>query len=264
MPAMTNLQMGTVYLVGAGPGDPDLLTVKAQRLLSRCDALVYDSLVPNEVLDLVPDQCEKKFVGKRRGYHSFPQPKTNSLLFELAKRHSCVVRLKGGDPFLFGRGGEEASYLQRHSVSVEIIPGVTAGIAAPAYFGIPVTHRLAGSSVTFVTGHEEVDKRRPAVNWNALAQGSDGLVIYMGLHNLNQIVEMLLEGGMDPATPSAVIQQGTVVGQRLLKSPLLDLVSCVQREEFVSPAIVLIGELINFQVEACAPEPANVTMPIPF
>ena len=154
---MTETQLGTVYLVGAGPGDPDLLTVKAQRLITQCDALVYDSLIPKELLDLASDSCELYFVGKRRGHHSMPQPKTNSVLLEMARNHACVVRLKGGDPFLFGRGAEEAAFLDRHDVPVQVVPGVTAGIAVPAYSGIPIMHRLAASSVTFVTGHQGFD-----------------------------------------------------------------------------------------------------------
>ncbi len=261
---MNDLQQGTVYLVGAGPGDPDLLTVKAQRLLSQCGALIYDSLVPVEVLDLVAGSCERHFVGKRRGHHSVPQAKTNAVLLEMARRHDCVVRLKGGDPFLFGRGAEEAAYLYRHGVPVEVVPGVTAGIAVPAYSGIPVTHRLAGSSVTFVTGHEGVDKQRVGVNWKALATASDGLVIYMGLHNLRHIVAELIHGGLDGSTPSAVIQQGTVIGQRLLKVPLSQLVEKVETMGFTAPSIIMIGVAVNFQVEACSPPLAHVTMPISF
>ena len=261
---MNQMKLGTVYLVGAGPGDPDLLTLKASRLLSQCDALVYDSLVPNEILSLVPDSCDSKFVGKRRGHHSVPQAKTNAILLELASRYECVVRLKGGDPYVFGRGGEEAAYLSRRGVNVEVVPGVTAGIAAPAYLGIPVTHRVVGSSVTFVTGHEEIDKKRPAVNWQALAHASDSLVIYMGLHNLESIVDALLTGGLDPMTPSAVIQQGTVVGQRYLKSSLDELVGRVKEEGFISPSIVVVGKVVDTQIEAAAPPPANVTMPIVF
>ncbi len=261
---MTEAQYGTVYLVGAGPGDPDLLTVKAQRLISQCDALVYDSLVPQEILELVSDSCQLYFVGKRRGQHSVPQSKTNSVLVDMARSLSCVVRLKGGDPFLFGRGAEEAAYLERQGVPVEVVPGVTAGIAVPAYAGIPVTHRLAGSSITFVTGHEDFDKRRPFVNWQALAKASDGLVIYMGLHNLSYIVNELLIGGLCPSTSSAVIQQGTVIGQRCIKAPLNELVRQVNKLQFHSPSIVMIGSYIDFQVEACSPEPANVTMPILF
>ena len=255
---------GIVYLVGAGPGDPELLTVKAHRLLQACDALVYDSLVPREVLDLVPEHCERHFVGKRRGHHSVPQPSTNAVLVELSARHACVVRLKGGDPFLFGRGGEEAAHLVKHGVRVEVVPGVTAGIAAPAYAGIPVTHRRAGSSVTFVTGHEEIDKRRPSVNWLSLASASDGLVIYMGLHNLPRIADELMAGGLSPETPVAVIQQGTVAGQRCLQAVLSTIAERARQEQFASPSIVVVGDVVKEQISACAPEPAAVTMPIPF
>ena len=185
---MNHDQLGVVYLVGAGPGDPDLLTVKGHKLISQCDALVYDALVPNEILKLVNDQCRCFFVGKRRGHHSTPQLKTNALLLELVKEYKIVVRLKGGDPFVFGRGGEEAAYLKKNGIAVQVVPGITSGIAAPAYFGIPLTHRLAGSSVTFVTGHEGIDKHRPEVNWEALAQAGNTLVIYMGVHNLSYIV----------------------------------------------------------------------------
>ena len=261
---MTDVKTGTVYLVGAGPGDPELLTVKAQRLLNKCDALVYDSLVPKEVLNLVPERCERHFVGKRRGHHSVPQPSTNSVLVDLAQKHGCIVRLKGGDPFLFGRGGEEAAHLAQRGIDVQVVPGVTSGIAAPAYAGIPVTHRNAGSSVTFVTGHEEIDKRRPSVNWRSLATASDGLVIYMGLHNLPRIADELIAGGLAANTPAAVIQQGTVEGQRCLKAPLGDIAEAARLQAFRSPSIVVVGAVIEQQVESCAPSPAAVTMPIPF
>ncbi|EDY37669.1 uroporphyrin-III C-methyltransferase [Cyanobium sp. PCC 7001] len=255
---------GRVYLVGAGPGDPELLTLKAHRLLRQCDALVYDSLVPKALLDLVPSHCERRFVGKRRGHHSVPQPSTNAVLVELAASHRTIVRLKGGDPFLFGRGGEEAAHLAQHGIPVEVVPGVTSGIAAPAYAGIPVTHRRAGSSVTFVTGHEEIDKARPGVNWQGLARSSDGLVIYMGLHNLERICQELMAGGLEPSTPAAVIQQGTVRGQRSLVAELGSLAERVEREAFSSPSIVVVGAMVAERVEACAPVPADAEMPIPF
>jgi len=253
-----------VYLVGAGPGDPELLTLKAHRLLRQCDALVYDSLVPKALLDLVPESCERHFVGKRRGHHSVPQPRTNAVLVELAGRCRLIVRLKGGDPFLFGRGGEEAAHLAAKGVPVQVVPGVTAGIAAPAYAGIPVTHRRAGSSVTFVTGHEEIDKGRPGVDWRGLARSSDGLVIYMGLHNLRRIAEELIAGGLAADTPAAVIQQGTVRGQRQLISVLGQLADRVEELGLASPSIVVLGEVVAQRVPACAPDPADVEMPIPF
>ena len=260
---MSRGQFGTVFLVGAGPGDPDLLTVKAQKLISKCDALVYDSLIPLQLLELVPKHCQLHSVGKRRGHHSVLQRTTNDILFHLAKSCSCIVRLKGGDPFLFGRGAEEAAYLHEKGVPVQVVPGVTSGIAAPAYVGIPITHRLAGSSVTFVTGHEGINKKRPAVNWRFLAKSSDGLVIYMGVHNLRFISAELIAGGMHPETSAAVIEQGTVIGQRFIKVPLIKLFDRVQEEKIISPAIVVIGSVVDFQVEACSPEPAEVTFPIP-
>ena len=261
---MNNDQHGTVYLVGAGPGDPDLLTVKAQRLLSQCQAVVYDALVPKEILNVASDESELVFVGKRRGHHVMPQVKTNKLLLDLAKRHKLIVRLKGGDPFIFGRGGEEAEYLQANGISMEVVPGITSGMAAPAYFGIPLTHRLCASSVTFVTGHEGVDKRRPSVNWKALAKATNTLVVYMGVHNLPHIVHELLQGGLSPSTPSAVIQQGTVLGQRFLKTTIDNLVQAVEKEKFMSPSILIIGEVVDLRVESCSPKPPNITMPISF
>lgn len=257
------MSSGIVYLVGAGPGDPDLLTLRAHRLLQRCDALVHDALVPLELLELLPEGCAVHPVGKRRGHHSVPQPSTNELLVELAGRHRCIVRLKGGDPFLFGRGGEEAAYLASRGIAVEVVPGVTAGIAAPAYAGIPVTHRRAGSSVTFVTGHEEIDKDRAGVDWRGLARSSDGLVIYMGLHNLHRIAEELLAGGLAAETPAAVIQQGSVSGQRLLIAPLAELADAADAQQISAPAIVVVGQVVAERVEACAPLPAPVTMPQP-
>ncbi len=251
-------------MVGSGPGDPDLLTVKASRLLRQCDALVYDALVPQEILKLAKKECECIFVGKRRGHHSTSQSKINALLLELAKHHKSIVRLKGGDPFVFGRGGEEAIFLHEQGVSVQVVPGITSGIAAPAYFGIPLTHRLTGSSVTFITGHEGVDKLRPSANWRALAKSSNTLVIYMGVHNLQFIVNELLIAGLSPKVPAAVIQQATVTGQRCLKTSLATLVEDVRINQFQSPSIVIIGEIINFQTNSCAPPPAEVTMPTIF
>ena len=250
----------SVYLVGAGPGDPDLLTVKAKRLLTTCDALVYDSLIPTGILKLAPASCKRYFVGKRCGNHSLTQNQINELLIDIAKENFCVVRLKGGDPFMFGRGSEEAKYLVENKINVEVVPGITSGIAAPAYVGIPVTHREAGSSVTFVTGHEDKKKLNPSVNWRALAKATDGIVIYMGMHNLSYIIKELLEGGRNANTPVVIIQQGTLLSQRYIKSSLIKLLEEKNPDIIVSPSIIIIGEVINYQVEECSPETSTINI----
>ena len=186
---------GIVYLVGAGPGDPELLTLKALRLIKSCDALVHDALISEEIIKETNKNAEIFNVGKRAGKCSVPQADTNSLILKLAKEGKNVVRLKGGDPFVFSWGGEEVSFLEKNGISVEIVPGITSGIAAPSNFGIPLTHREAGSSITFVTGHEDINKDKKTVNWRLLAKSSDGLVIYMGLRNIEFIVKELLLGG---------------------------------------------------------------------
>ena len=254
----------TVFLVGAGPGDPGLITVRGLDLVRRADVLVLDRLAGDQLpLEAKPD-CLLIDAGKAPGRVAMTQDEINACLVEHGRTGALVVRLKGGDPFLFGRGGEEAAHLVRHGVPVEVVPGVTAGIAAPAYAGIPVTHRSAGSSVTFVTGHEEIDKGRPGVDWRGLARSSDGLVIYMGLHNLRRICAELLAGGLSAETPAAVVQQGTVVGQRLLLSTLAELADQAEQQGFASPAIVVVGQVVSQRVAACSPEPAAVEMPIPF
>ena len=255
--------LGKVYLVGAGPGDPELLTLRAHRLLCSCDALVYDALVPAQLLALPGEACNRVYVGKRRGHHSVPQPSTNQVLTELATTHRCIVRLKGGDPFLFGRGGEEAAHLDDLGIPVEVVPGVTAGIAAPAYIGLPITHRLAASSVTFVTGHEEVDKQRPKVDWRALARATDTLVIYMGIHHIRGIVAELMAGGQDPLTPVAVIQQGATALQKSLIGTLAGLPGMVEGEGIQAPAIVVIGAVVDERVPACAPALPDAEIPLP-
>ncbi len=261
---MSSAALGTVYLVGAGPGDPELLTLKAHRLLRSCDALVYDSLVPKALLDLVPEACERHFVGKRRGHHSVPQPSTNAVLVTLAARRRTIVRLKGGDPFLFGRGGEEAAHLAAHGVPVQVVPGVTAGIAAPAYAGIPVTHRRAGSSVTFVTGHEEIDKDRPGVDWRGLARSSDGLVIYMGLHKPRADLRGADRRRPAGRHPSRRDPAGHGAGTAGSGGPPGGPGGAVAAEGFASPSIVVVGQVVAERVEACAPQPADAEMPIPF
>ena len=240
---------GIVYLVGAGPGDPELLTLKALRLIKNCDALVHDALIPHEIIKEAGKNTEIFHVGKRAGKCSVPQDTTNSLILELANSGKTVVRLKGGDPFVFSRGGEEVSFLEKNGILVEIVPGITAGIAAPTYFGIPLTHRDGASSVTFVTGHEHIDKQKKSVNWRKLAKSSDSLVIYMGIRNIEFIVEELLLGGLDKNTKCAVIQEATLKNQKCIIEELKNLVKTIRDRNFTSPAIVVIGKIVNFKIK---------------
>lgn len=239
--------VGKVYLVGAGPGDPGLLTVKGKTLLEQADVVIYDALVSPEILAIISPHAEKINAGKRRGRHSLPQTETTELLRIKAETNAIIVRLKGGDPFVFGRGGEEMADLVKAGVDVEVIPGITSGIAAPAYAGIPVTHRQYNSSVTFVTGHESTEKYRPTVNWQAIAQGSETIVIYMGVHNLPTIIPQLLIGGMTDDTPIAMIRWGTRPEQTQLISTLGEIVEQIRATEFQAPAIAVIGRVVDLR-----------------
>lgn len=239
--------LGKVYLVGAGPGDPGLLTIKGKTLLEFADVVIYDALVSPQILDLINPQAEKIHAGKRRGRHSLLQEETTQLLIEKAQTYAVVVRLKGGDPFIFGRGGEEMEDLIQAGVPVEVVPGITSGIAAPAYAGIPLTHRDHSSSVTFVTGHETAGKYRPSVNWEALAKGSETIVIYMGVHNLPYIIQQLTEAGQSPETPVALIRWGTRPDQEELIGTLETIVQKVEETGFEAPAIAVIGSVVNFK-----------------
>ncbi|MEM9089950.1 MAG: uroporphyrinogen-III C-methyltransferase [Cyanobacteria bacterium P01_F01_bin.53] len=239
--------MGKVYLVGAGPGDPGLLTVKAKTLIECADVIVFDALVSDPILQLINPRTERIHAGKRRSRHSMSQEDITQLLFEKAHEHAVVVRLKGGDPFVFGRGGEEMNDLMAAGLSVEVIPGITAGIAAPAYAGIPVTHRGYSSSVTFVTGHESAGKYRPKVNWEAIAQASETIVVYMGVHNLPSITQSLLKAGLPKDTSVALIRWGTRPEQEELVGNLADIVEKVAANDFKAPAIAIIGKVVELR-----------------
>jgi len=242
---MNQSHMGKVYLVGAGPGDPGLLTLKGKVLLEHANVVIYDALVSPKILAMIHPQAEKINAGKRRDRHSLLQEETTQLLIEKAQTHAVVVRLKGGDPFVFGRGGEEMADLINAGVAVEVIPGITSGIAAPAAVGIPLTHRQYSSSVTFVTGHEMVGKYRTQVNWAAIAQGSETIVIYMGVHNLSYIVEQLTEAGLNLATPVALIRWGTRPDQEQLIATLATVVEQIEMTGFEAPAIAVIGKVVD-------------------
>lgn len=238
-------QIGKVYLVGAGPGDPGLLTLKGKALLECADVVVYDALVSSPILAMINPAAEQINAGKRKGMHSLIQEEITQLLIEKAQTATIVVRLKGGDPFIFGRGGEEMVDLVQAGVPVEVVPGITSGIAAPAYAGIPLTHRSHSSSVTFVTGHEGAGKYRPAVNWQALAHGSETIVIYMGIHNLPYIVEQLQTAGLPAQTPVALVRWGTRPEQEELTGSLATIVQQVEATQFGAPAIAIIGSVVN-------------------
>jgi uroporphyrin-III C-methyltransferase len=238
-------KLGKVYLVGAGPGDPGLMTLRGKALLECADVVIYDALVSPAVLGMINQLAEQIDAGKRMGRHSLLQEETTQLMIDKAQENAVVVRLKGGDPFIFGRGGEEMEELMKAGISVEVVPGITSGIAAPAYAGIPLTHRLYSSSVTFVTGHEAVAKYKPAVNWNAIAHGSETIVIYMGIHNLPYIAEELTKAGLSKDTPIALVRWGTRPEQEELIGELGTIVEKVEKNGFQAPAIVVIGAVVK-------------------
>ncbi len=233
-------QPGRVWIVGAGPGDPGLLTVRGREALFAADVVVYDRLIPAELID----GTEAVYVGKRAGDHAVPQPDINKLLVELAREGKRVVRLKGGDPFVFGRGSEEAEALAAEGIEFEVVPGPSSAMAALAYAGIPVTDRRFASSVAVVTGHCSPDK---TVNWRALATAVDTIVVLMGLANIAHIVDELIEGGRSPSTPAAVIQDGTLPTQRVVDSDLGHLGDAVAAAGIASPAILVIGEVVQLR-----------------
>ena len=237
---------GVVHLVGAGPGDPGLLTVRAVELLGAADVVLYDRLIPPEALAHAP-QAELVYVGKEGEGPQFPQDDTHRLLLEHARAGKRVVRLKGGDPFVFGRGGEEALVLAEAGIPFEVVPGVTAGVAAPAYAGIPVTHREVASGVAFVTGHEDPSKPESAIDWPALARFPGTLVFYMGVRSLPRIAERLIAEGRPADEPVAVVERGTLPGQRTLLATLDDVAERAAAEQIRAPAITLVGEVAGLR-----------------
>ena len=237
--------LGKVYLVGAGPGDPGLMTLKGKGLLACADVVIYDALVSPEVLEMINPEAEQINAGKRMGRHSLLQEVTTQLLIEKAENHAIVIRLKGGDPFIFGRGGEEMAELVAAGIPVEVVPGITSGIAPAAYAGIPLTHRLYSSSVTFVTGHESAGKYKPQVNWQAIAHGSETIVIYMGIHNLPYIVEQFTLAGLSLDTPIALVRWGTRPEQEELIGELGTIIKQVEEKGFLAPAIAVIGAVVK-------------------
>lgn len=244
---MTNTQPGTVYLVGAGPGDPGLLTLKARDCLAKADVVVYDYLANPVFLDFAREGADRLYVGKKGGCHTRSQEEITRLLVDLAREGRTVTRLKGGDPFVFGRGGEEAEALAEAGVPFEVVPGVTAAVAVPAYAGIPLTHRDLTATVAFVTGHEDPGKETSSIAWDRLATGVGTLVFLMGVGNLPVIAERLMANGRSGDTPTAVIRRGTVVEQRTVTGPLRDIARIVQEAGLTPPAVIVVGEVVSLR-----------------
>ena len=238
------MSAGRVYLIGAGPGDPGLLTLRGKALLARADVVVYDYLVSPRLLEYAPARAERIYVGKRAGAHTLSQEEINRLLVERAGSGATVARLKGGDPFVFGRGGEEALALVDAGIPFEVVPGVTAGIAAPAYAGIPVTHRQLASGVGLLTGHEAPDKEESSLDWRALANWKGTLSFYMGTENLSPICEKLVAEGLDPQTPAAAIRWGTTPSQRVVTATVKTLAAAAQSAGLEPPVMIVIGRVV--------------------
>ena len=238
---------GTVYLVGAGPGDADLLTLRAARLLAQADVVVYDHLVSGEVLALIGKQAERIYVGKERARHSMAQIDINRLLVQQALRGGSVVRLKGGDPFVFGRGGEELQVLAAAGVPFQVVPGITAACGVASYAGIPLTHRDLAQSCTFVTGH--LKDGSCDLDWPALARPRQTVVIYMGLSGLATICQQLIAHGLPADWPAAVVAQGTLASQQVVSATLATLADAVARAGLQSPCLTIVGEVVRLRDE---------------
>lgn len=236
--------MGKVYIVGAGPGDVELLTLKAYKLIKSADAILYDRLINQEILFLAKPNCELLYVGKEDGKHIIEQEKINELLLRYAHTKDTVVRLKGGDPFVFGRGGEEALFLAQHGVEVEVVPGVSSAIAVPSYAGIPLTFRGISSSFAVITGHEDPRKEHSDIDWGSL-KGINTLVFLMAVKNRQEIAKKLIEVGRDPKEPVAFIERGTTHEQRIVISSLLEVSQ--SPPEVNPPAVMVVGKVVKLR-----------------
>ena len=236
---------GKVFLVGAGPGDPSLITLRAVELIKKSDVVLYDRLVSKKILSMIPKKAAAVYVGRAVGDDYKHQDSTNDLMVKYAKTKRCIVRLKGGDPIMFGRGGEEAEYLKKNKIKFEIVPGITSGIGSATYAGIPLTHRKFASSVVFVTGHEDFEKSKEAVRWKKLAKSTDTIVVMMGLSRLGTICKQLVSGGMDKKIPVAVIQDGTTSKQKMVIGTVSDIAQKVKRSKIEPPSIIIIGKVVS-------------------
>ena len=242
---MSKKKSGKVYLVGAGPGDPDLLTFKALRLMQKADVVVYDYLVSQPIVDMTRRDAERIFVGKKRNDHTMRQEEINELLVRLAKAGKRVVRLKGGDPFIFGRGGEEIETLAAEGIPFQVVPGITAASGVASYAGIPLTHRDYAQSCMFVTGHLKDGTMN--LDWDALARPKQTVVVYMGLHGLDILCRELVNHGMPDNTPIAIVQQGTTPNQRVITGTLATLPAIAEREKPQAPTLIIVGGVVTLR-----------------
>jgi len=238
---------GKVYLIGAGPGDPGLITCKAVSCLAHCNVIIYDYLASPALLSIASKGAEQIYVGKKGGDHTMKQDQINQLIVDKALAGQVVCRLKGGDPYIFGRGGEEAEFLYENNIPFEVVPGITSGIAAPAYAGIPLTHRKMTSTLAFVTGHEDPTKSESSIHWPSLAKGIGTLVFYMGVKQLPGIVEQLLKHGKSKETPVALVRWGTTSQQQTVTGKLKNIVEIVQKAGLRAPAIIVVGEVVSLR-----------------
>jgi uroporphyrinogen III methyltransferase/synthase len=242
-----NQSIGKVYLIGAGPGDPGLITVKGLECVRKADVVIYDYLANERLLEHRRPEAELIYVGKQGGRHTLPQDEINDLIVGKAKEGKIVARLKGGDPFIFGRGGEEAEECVKNGIPFEVVPGVTAATSVPTYAGIPLTHREHTASVAFVTGHEDPTKPESKIHWDKISTGIGTLVFFMGMKNLQNIVDKLVANGRDAGTPVAAIQWGTRTDQRVVAGTLRDIVGKVREAKLGPPAIIVVGEVVNLR-----------------
>ena len=241
-----NIMPPFVYIIGAGPGDPELLTLKAHKLLTeKAEVVVHDRLIADEIMAMIPESAERIFAGKSCKNHCMTQEEINQCLVDQAKRGKVVVRLKGGDPFIFGRGGEEAEYLAEYGIPFEVVPGVSSATACSAYAGIPLTHRGLSHSVRYITGHRQKETDPLNLDWHGLADPDTTLVIYMGLVNIEVISEKLIAHGLKGDTPAAAIQNGTTPNERKAFTTLADLPSMLKQEGFAAPTLIIIGRVVG-------------------
>ncbi len=250
-----NTLHGEVYLVGAGPGDPDLLTFRALRLMQKADVVVYDNLVSKPILDMTRRDAQRIYVGKKRADHTMPQEQINDLLVRLAKTGQRVLRLKGGDPFIFGRGGEEIEKLSANGIPFQVVPGITAASGVAAYAGIPLTHRDHAQSCIFVTGH--LKDGSMDLDWDALARPKQTIVVYMGLHGLETLCSELVAHGLPDSTPAAIVQQGTTQNQRVITGTLATLAATALRENLHAPTLIIVGGVVTLRKKLSWFNPVN-------